>query len=139
MTQIFPYLTFNGNCREAMSFYQSCLGGKLNFLTIGGSPLAQQMPEPMKNSILHSSLVHRAIVMQGSDMVPESGITKGNSVSLSMNASSEAEVRLLYEKLSEGGHRDHELEHTFLGALFGDLTDKFGNHWLLHYDKNQLK
>jgi PhnB protein len=29
------------------------------------------------------------------------------------------------------------LEDTFWGALFGDLIDKFGNRWLLHYDKNQ--
>ncbi len=137
MTQIFSYLTFNGICREAMSFYQSCLGGELNLQTIGESPLSDQMPQQMKNSILHSSLIHNGIVLQGSDMAPESGIISGNSISLSLNCSSEEEIKSSYEKLSEGGKRNHELEHTFWGALFGDLTDKYGNHWLLHYDKNQ--
>jgi PhnB protein len=37
----------------------------------------------------------------------------------------------------EGGTADHPLENTFWGALFGGLTDKFGNHWLLNYSQNE--
>lgn len=55
MTQINSYLTFNGNCREAMTFYQECLGGELFMQTIGESPMAEQMPLPMKESILHAT------------------------------------------------------------------------------------
>jgi PhnB protein len=73
----------------------------------------------------------------GSDMVPESGLVKGNSVSLFINCDSEEETKKLYKKLSKGGKADHPLEDTFWGALFGDLTDKFGNHWLLNYNRNQ--
>jgi PhnB protein len=73
----------------------------------------------------------------GSDMVSEQGLIKGNSVSLMLNCSSEEEVRACYDKLSAGGQATHPLHVTFWGALFGDLTDKFGNHWLLHFDKNQ--
>jgi PhnB protein len=40
MTQINSYLTFNGNCQEAMIFYQKCLGGELTFQTVGESPLS---------------------------------------------------------------------------------------------------
>jgi len=73
----------------------------------------------------------------GSDMVSEKGLVKGNSVSLMLNCSSEAETKDWFEKLSAGGKVDHPLEDSFWGALFGDLTDKFGNHWLLHFDKSQ--
>jgi PhnB protein len=72
-----------------------------------------------------------------SDMVSEEGLKKGNTVSLMLNCSSEEEIRKSYKKLSEGGEQTHQLEHTFWGALFGDLKDKFGNHWLLHFDMNQ--
>ena len=75
----------------------------------------------------------------GSDMVSDKGLVKGNSVSLSLNCSSEEEIKSCYSKLSSGGKADHALENTFWGALFGDLTDKFGNHWLLNYEKNQKK
>ncbi len=75
----------------------------------------------------------------GSDIVPHTGLVKGNSVSLSIHCDSEDEIKKLYKKLSKGGKADHLLEETFWGALFGDLIDKFGNHWLLNYDKNQIK
>jgi PhnB protein len=137
MTQINTYLTFNGNCREAMSFYKNCLGGELKFQTIGDSPLADKMPDKMRDCILHSTLTNGALTIMASDMVAEKGLIKGNAVSLMLNCSSEAEIQQYYAQLAEGGERTHPLEISFWGALFGDLTDKFGNQWLLHFDKTQ--
>lgn len=135
MTQINSYLTFNGNCREAMTFYKACLGGQLSFQTVGESPLSDEMPERMKRCILHATLTKGSLVLMGTDMVGEQGLIRGNSVSLSLNCSSEAEIKSYYNKLSAGGIIDHPLEKSFWGALFGDLTDKFGNHWILNYNQ----
>jgi PhnB protein len=136
MTQIHTYLTFGGNCREAMTFYKDCLGGELTLQTIGDSPMSDRMPEEMKACILHATLIKGSLVLMGSDMVSKKGLVSGNAVSLSLSCTSEAEIRNCYKLLSEGGTQDHALENSFWGALFGDLTDKFGNHWLLNYDKN---
>jgi PhnB protein len=54
-----------------------------------------------------------------------------------LNCGSEKEIKNCYEKLSSKDKKDHSLEDSFGGTLFGDLTDKFENHWLLHIDKNQ--
>lgn len=135
MTQINSYLTFNGNCREAMLFYRECLGGELVLQTIGESPMAGKMPAKMKNSILHATLTRGPLVVMASDMVSEKGLVKGNAVSLLLQCSSEKEIREFYYKLSSGGEATHPLETSFWGALFGDLIDKYGNHWLLHFDK----
>jgi PhnB protein len=121
---ISSYLTFGGNCREAMNFYKKCLGGKLFFQTIGESPLAAKMPAKMKDYILHSELSNGSLILLGSDMVPQNGLIKGNSISLSLNCESEKEIRASYKKLSEGGMATHEIEETFFGALLGGLTDK---------------
>ncbi len=137
MTQLNAYLTFNGNCREAMNFYKECLGGELTLQTIGESPMAANMPPQMKESILHSTLIKDNVVIMASDMVSDQGLIKGNSVSLMINCGSEDEIRTLYASLSKGGQATHPLEDTFWGALFGNLTDKYGNQWLLHYQKNQ--
>ncbi len=138
MTQrINSYLTFNGNCREAMTFYQSCLGGELTLQTIGESPLADKMPEQMKAAILHSTLTKGALVLMGTDMTGDKGLIKGNSISLMLECRSEEEIRIRYALLSEGGEATHPLEDTFWGALFGDLTDKYGHQWLLHFDKSK--
>lgn len=135
MTSINSYLTFNGNCREAMTFYRQCLGGKLSFQTIGESPLSDKMPLKMKESILHATLINGNMIVMASDMASEKGVIKGNSVSLMLNCSSEKEIKACYKKLSLGGNADHPLQDTFWGAIFGDLTDKYGNHWLLNFTK----
>ncbi len=44
MTQLFPYLRFNGNCREAMNFYKSCLGGELILQTVANRPSRRKCP-----------------------------------------------------------------------------------------------
>jgi PhnB protein len=132
------YLTFSGNCREAMNFYKDCLGGELFFQTVGETPLSEKMPKKMKDCILHSSLTKGDLVLMASDMVPNSGLVKGNSVSLSLNCDSEEELKIVYRKLCYGGEATHPLETTFFGALLGGLTDRFGINWLLHYEKKPI-
>jgi PhnB protein len=136
--QINSYLTFNGNCREAMKFYHECLGGELTFQTLGESPLAEKMPQQMKECILHSMLTSDGFVIMGSDMAPETGLIKGNAVSLMLNCNSEEEINEAFNKLSADGAIKHHLETTFWGALLGDLTDKFGNSWILNFNMNNL-
>lgn len=135
MTQINAYLTFNGNCREAMQFYTDCLGGELYLQTIGESPLSEKMPNQMKEAILHSALTSGSLLLMGTDCVPEPGLIKGNSVSLALNCNSEEEIRRFYEKLSQGGQATHPLENTFWNALFGALTDRYGINWVLNYTR----
>jgi PhnB protein len=137
MTHINTYLTFNGNCREAMTFYKDCLGGELMFQTIGESPMAAQIPLQMQQSILHCTLSRGNLLLMASDMVGDDGLSRGNAVSMMLDCDSEQEVKECYEKLSAGGKAVHPLELTFWGATFGNLTDKFGNHWLLIYNNEQ--
>ncbi len=133
MKTIHSYLTFNGNCREAMLFYQKCLGGELIFQTVGESPLSGKMPAKMKKCILHSELRNNKIILCGTDMVSKNGLKKGNAVSLVLNCSSEMEVMEHYKKLSHGGKQTFSLKNNFSGTLSGELTDKFGQHWILYY------
>jgi PhnB protein len=135
MAQINSYLTFNGNCREAMQFYQKCLGGKLRLQTVGDSPLADQLPSKMKQCILHGTLTRGSMVIMATDMVADKGLIRGNAVSLLLNCNSEKEIRTYYKNLSAGGEATHPVHESFWGSLFGDLTDKYGNNWLLHFDR----
>lgn len=135
-TTIQSYLTFNGNCREAMQFYQQCLGGTLSIQDIGTSPLAGKMPQKMKDCILHATLTKGDMVLMGTDMVGNTGLIKGNAVSMMLNCSSEQELRDCFQKLSYEGTISHPIENTFWGAMLGDLTDKYGNQWLLHFQQH---
>jgi len=56
MPQPIPYLAFNGNCADAMRFYAKVLDGKLDLLTFGQSPMAEQTPKDALNRIMHAHL-----------------------------------------------------------------------------------
>src|SRR6187402_2626235 len=135
ITQLVSYLNFNGNCREAMTFYQKCLGGELFMQKISESPMAAQMPSEAGASILHSSLTKENIIMMGSDMMGQ-GLVKGNHVTLCMNCSSDEEITTYFSKLSEGGQIKMPLHQSFWGATYGELTDKYGMNWMFNFSKN---
>lgn len=138
MSSINSYLTFNGNCRQAMTFYRDCLGGELLLETIGDSPISARIPCEMKLLVVQATLIRGELVIVGTDMGNERPIVKGNAVAMLLNCDSEAEAREVYHKLSDGGQQTHPLQDSFWGALCGDLCDKFGNHWLIQFDGNKM-
>jgi PhnB protein len=136
MAQLNPYISFKGNCREAMNFYKDCFGGELTLQTMGESPMAAQTPPEKKDSIMHSTLMKDGqVFLMASDMADE-GAT-GGPISLCVNCSSEEEINTFFSKLSEGAKITHPLKTEFWGGTFGQLTDKFGINWMFNYDKNQ--
>lgn len=134
MSRINSYLTFNGQCREAMTFYQDSLGGELVLQTVGESPMAGQFPEFMQNLILHSTLAKDDLILMASDLGEEEGLVRGNMVSMSITCDSEAQTYAYYENLSAGGKPTHPV-HEFFAGLMGRLTDKYGLNWMFYYDK----
>ncbi|HEX6224340.1 MAG TPA: VOC family protein [Chryseolinea sp.] len=131
MIKINAYLTFNGNCREAMSFYRRCFGGELSFQVLGDCPGADRLPLPMRLTILQATLVNDQLTLVGSDMVGEQGLSKGNSVSLMLFCSDEEELKACYKKLISGGKIIHRPGKTYWDALFGVVQDRYGHQWLL--------
>ncbi|MFX8937998.1 hypothetical protein ABTN00_20330, partial [Acinetobacter baumannii] len=87
---------FNGNCLEAMRFYQQALGGQLTLQTLGDSPMTEALPERMKTCILQAVLIKDGWTLLGSDMVSEEGLIHGNAIAICLNCSSEEETRLSY-------------------------------------------
>lgn len=130
--KIAAYLSFNGNCREAMLFYQKCLGGKLVFQTIGDSPLSEKMPQKMKDCILHATLKKGRMELLATDMVGENQYSTGTALSLMLECKTQTQIETIFNLLSEGGFKYHQLEQTFFGAIIGDLKDKFGIQWTLY-------
>jgi PhnB protein len=136
MAQIVAYLTFNGNCREAMTFYKECLGGELTIQAVSDTPMASQMPPEEQKKIMHSSLAKGPLTLMASDMMGgPSGVVQGNAITLMLNCGSEQEIQASFAKLSAGGKVGHALKEEFWGSTFGDLTDKFGMRWMLNFDK----
>ena len=135
MTKVIPYLNFNGNCREAMTFYKECLGGDLSLQKISESPMAAQMPSEMGARILHSQLTKNEFILRGSDMMGQN-IKNGNVIGLCLDCTDEQATHLFFSNLSAGGQIVTPLHQTFWGATYGELTDKFGINWLFNHTKS---
>lgn len=129
MTRLTPYIHFNGNCREAVTFYRDCLGGDLWVQTVGETPMAQGMPAEMHGRVLHAEVTAGDLKVMASDMMDESTAASGGPVTLCINGGSKDELQGYFDKLAAGGTVNHPLKEEFFGT-FGDLTDKYGVSWM---------
>ena len=135
MTQLNVYLSFNGNCREAMEFYHGCLGGTLDVQSFGDVQ-GEKSPKSERDLVMHAKIVNGDFLLMASDTTEAHGkTTTGTAVTLSLNCTSEEEIDNYFAKVSEGGTVTMPLENTFWGAKFGMFTDKFGMHWMMNFDK----
>jgi len=136
MKEITAYLNFDGNCREAMTFYQQCLGGELFVMTFGegASQGAFEAPPEARDRVLHARLANGATVVMASDTMPGMPFREGNNVWLSLNCDSVDEVRKVFDALGAGGREVMAPHDSFWGARFAMLTDRFGMDWMLSHE-----
>lgn len=131
MKQLSVYLSFPGNCEEAINFYKDCLSGEIVSLQrFGDTPV--DSPEEHKQKVMHAEFRAGDIFFMASDGRPDEALTPGDMIHLSINLTDAAEQEAIFSKLSAGGRVDMPLEDTFWGARFGMLTDKYGIRWMLN-------
>ena len=136
MANLNAYLTFNGKCKEAMEFYKECLGGELQIMMMGESPMASTLPPEAKNNVMHSLLASGNIRLMASDMMQSTETIQGNTVSLCIVGEDKGEIEKIFSKLSEGGKIGNPLKEEFFGT-YGDLTDKYGFRWMFQFGAGQ--
>ena len=135
MKSLHPYLDLGGKCREAMTFYKDVFGGELVLNSFGD--FGMEMPEPMKNLVMHSELKADGLILHASDGQPHHPAQPGTNVSLSLQLTDEAEQTRIFDALAPGGQVLQPLADGPWGARFGMLTDRFGLQWLLNCPKQQ--
>jgi PhnB protein len=137
MTTINPYLTFNGNCLEAFTFYKSVFGGEFPFVgKFKDMPASSDfaIAEKDREKIMHISLpISEETVLMGSDFIENgnSYFVEGNNYTISINTKSIDEADRLFDSLSIGGIVTMPLNKTFWESYFGMFTDKFGINWMV--------
>ncbi|THV33445.1 VOC family protein [Glycomyces buryatensis] len=124
-----PYVSFSGNAREAMEFYQSVFGGKLEINTYGESA----MPDAPADQIMHALLATDAgYTIMASDTPPGMPYNPGQNISISLSGEDVDRLRGYFGGLSAGGNVVMPLEKQMWGDEFGMLTDRFGIAWMVN-------
>ena len=123
-----PYLFFKGNAKEAMEFYESVFGGKLNVTTYSDAGVTTEGTTP--DWLMHASLEGGEVKLMASDTAEASPVAK--KVSLSLGGTDETRMREIFDSLSAGGKVFSALKKEAWGDLFGSFTDKYGVEWMMN-------
>ncbi len=133
MPQLDVYLTFDGNCAEAMRFYERTLGGKLETLmTFGDSPMAEQCPAGAEDRIMHARLTLGDRVLMASDGMLGQPYEGMKNISLSLIYPTTGEAERIFGVLAEGGRVTMPFQKTFWTDGFGMVVDRFGTPWMVN-------
>jgi len=130
--QLNAYLVFNGQCEEAFTLYQKCLGGKIDaMIPHEGTPAADQVPPDWRKKIIHAHLTVGDTVLMGSDAPPDHFLKpQGFSVNISVKNAADAER--IFHELAEKGTIRMPIQETFWAVRFGMLVDRFGTPWMIN-------
>ncbi|MCA1573372.1 MAG: VOC family protein [Acidobacteria bacterium] len=129
--QLNPYLSFNGQCGAAFKFYQQCLGGSIQMMAWGDSPMSDQVPSGWRDKIIHATLIVGETALLGADAPPDRYETpRGFSVTIQINDPAEADR--IFHALAENGTVQMPIQQTFWAALFGMCVDRFGIPWMVN-------
>jgi PhnB protein len=123
-----PYLTFAGNAKEAMEFYEGVFGGTLAVDTFGD--YGEEDPE-VAGGVSHARLdTERGFTLMASDAPRGMELQAGNTVAISLSGDDADVLRSYWQGLSAGGDIEMPLEKQVWGDTFGMCTDRFGLRWM---------
>ena len=124
-----PYITFAGNARQAMEFYQSALGGELAMNTF--AEFGNDGPDADK--IMHANLeTPDGFTLMASDTPPGMEESSGTNIAISLSGDDNDKLRGYWDQLTEGAKVTMPLERQVWGDEFGQFTDKFGIQWMVN-------
>lgn len=130
MPQLCAYLSYDGDCADAMAFYAQVLGAQLEALiTYGQMPGEMPVPSEHANRVMHAHLVHKDFAIMAGDAPPGVPYTGIQGCMLAITYPTAAEATRVFNALAEGGKVGMPLAETFWADTFGMVTDRFGTPW----------
>ena len=134
MPQPIAYLSFNGNCKDAMQFYERALGGKIDIMMSGGeSPMAAHIPVDAAHRILHARLVLPDGGLLFAGDCPQSLSYEGiKGMSLTLNYDTISDAERAFNALADGGTITMPIQPAFWAKTWGMLVDRFGTSWIIN-------
>lgn len=126
--QITPFVFFQGNCKEAMTFYNGILGGTLTMKTYS-EELGNKTPEGWSEKIAYAVLEVGTTRIKAWDS--KIANAEARKVELEISGDDEPKLREIFDALCEGGKAKHPIERQESGRLVGRLFDKYGLDWIV--------
>ena len=141
MTNINPWINFNGNAEEAFIFYKSVLGGEFGKITRFKDIASEEFPIPEneENRIMRSTRPIGTSILIAND-VPERGgrvSESENRSKIAVTAESKEDAERIFNGLSESGAVEMPMADSPWGSYFGMFRDKYGIEWTVEFPAAQ--
>ena len=138
MTTINPWINFNGNAEEALTFYKSVFGGEFTKIIRFKDLESTEFPVAKKeeNKIMHIALpVGKSNVLIANDVPEFMGQVNENEnrSKISISTESKEEADRLFDGLSAGGKIEGAMSNSPWGTYFGMFRDKYGIEWIIEF------
>ena len=138
--QVQPYISFNGNCQEAVEFYADVFGTDQAEIILFDETLPELgNPDPAEKVTIRADLETDELRVSLSDIPSKSPDNQKEKMTLVIFSDDLDEIKGLYYKLKDGGTVETELQETFWSKVYGSLVDKFGVNWQLNYDDGRMR
>ena len=128
------YVFFTGRCEEALHYYQTHLGAKLERLVRikeSPEPIPEGMlPKDFDEKVMHAELTVGDVRIFATDC-GDPGTSTYGGFSLALNVQTEDDARRVFTALADGGKVTMPLGKTFWSPLYGQVTDRFGIGWMV--------
>lgn len=128
-----PFLLFDGNCAEAMTFYHECLGGELRLTKLGDTPMKDQFPREKHARIINAHIKSGNVEFSATDWMasPEYEPVQGTSYAVFVVGDDGDEAQRVFDKLTAGASTDRfQALHAMPFGTYGQFYDRFGVHWI---------
>jgi len=133
--QLYPNLTFDGQCEAAFKFYEECFHGRTVFMmAYENAPMDLQAPPDWRKKIFHATFALGDFMVSGSDVLPGQ-YRKPQGFALQFNLSDAVEAERIFKTLAESGTIKMPLQETFWALRFGVLVDQFAIPWIINCEK----
>lgn len=135
-----PFLLFDGNCKEVMIFYHECFGGELTLTRLGDTPMKDMFPKEKWERFINAHLKAGSIEISASDWMasPQYEPHPGDTAAIFVIGQDYDELKAVFDKLSQGAEKEKFQQlHEMPFGMYGQLTDKFGVHWIFKGDKKE--
>lgn len=138
-----PYLSFQGQCAQAMAHYAEIFGATpqlLRFSSMAGQPGMPELPPELQDWVMHGEItLPDGNMLMGADMPAQYGGEAQAGVSVALSFDEIAQARDIFERLAKDGTVTMPFGETFFSAGFGMAKDRFGTSWMVmttqHTDK----
>lgn len=137
-----PFLLFDGNCAEAMTFYHGCLGGDLTLTKLGDTPMKDSFPAEKHDRIINAHLKSGDIDISATDWMasPEFDPVLGNTFAIFVTGNDLEELKPVFDKLKDGDNNKRLQElHEMPFGIYGQFYDKYGVQWIFRGDNTKTK